>query len=117
MSDLKDHFRPEFLNRVDNIVVFRPLTHKAVKEIVKLHIGYLMDRIKKRDIKIIITPGGLNNLAKLSFDPNYGARPVRRKIQELVEDELTLMFLNGDLKDGDTVKIEKNKDSIKIVKV
>ena len=105
------------MNRVDNIVVFRPLTHKNIKEIVKLHIGYLQDRIKKHNISLSITPGAVENLAKLSFDPAYGARPVRRKIQKLVEDELTFMFLNSQLPYGSSVKIEKDKDSIKLVRI
>jgi len=117
LDELKKGFRPEFLNRVDNIVVFRPLTHKNIKEIVKLHIGYLQDRIKKHNISLSITPGAVENLAKLSFDPAYGARPVRRKIQKLIEDELTFMFLNGQLPYGSSVKIEKDKDSIKLVTV
>ncbi len=86
LEDLKNHFRPEFLNRVDKVIVFKPLTNENIKEIVKLHVGYLEDRIKKKNISLDLTPGGLEVLAKLSYDPHYGARPVRRKLQEVVED-------------------------------
>ncbi|MCA9373940.1 AAA family ATPase, partial [Candidatus Peregrinibacteria bacterium] len=116
MEDLKQHFRPEFLNRIDKIVMFRPLTHDHIKKIVKMHVGYLEDRLKKKDISIELTNGGLEQLAKLSYDPHFGARPVRRKVQELVEDELTQRYLDGDFKDGDLVKIVKSKDGVKLQK-
>ena len=116
MADLKDHFRPEFLNRVDKVVVFRPLTNDHIKDIVKLHIGYLQDRIKDRKITLDLTPGALELLAKVSYDPQYGARPVRRKIQELVEDQLTQKFLEGAISDGDAVKIMKEGEEIVLKK-
>jgi len=112
MDELKEHFRPEFLNRVDKVVVFRPLTHESVKEIVKLHIGFLQERIKSKNLKLDLTTGGLDVLAKLSYDPQYGARPVRRKIQELVEDVLTQKYLEGEFKDGDTIKIIKDGENV-----
>jgi len=115
LSELKNHFKPEFINRIDKVVVFRPLTHANVKDIVKLHVKYLEKRIFKKNIKLDLTEGGLENLAKLSFDPMYGARPVRRKVQELIEDSLTQKFLDGEFKEGDTIKILKDKDSIKLV--
>lgn len=116
MEDLKKHFRPEFLNRIDKIVTFRPLTHDNIKKIVKMHIGYLEDRLQKKNIKLELTNGGMEQLAKLSYDPHFGARPVRRKVQELVEDELTQRYLDGDFKDGDVVKIVKSNDGVKLQK-
>ncbi|MFC1747759.1 ATP-dependent Clp protease ATP-binding subunit [Pseudomonadota bacterium] len=116
LEELKDHFRPEFLNRIDKVIVFRPLTNKDIKEIVKLHIGYLEERLEGKQINIELTPGGLEVLAKESYDPKYGARPVRRKVQELVEDNLTQMFLDSEIKEGDTVKIVKKGESITIIK-
>jgi ATP-dependent Clp protease ATP-binding subunit ClpC len=116
LGELKNHFRPEFLNRVDKVVVFRPLTHENIKEIVKLHIGYLEDRLKKKNIKLELSESGLEALAKLSFDPFYGARPVRRKVQELIEDELTQKFLDGVFKIDDKIKIMKDGDSIKLAR-
>jgi ATP-dependent Clp protease ATP-binding subunit ClpC len=112
LSELKDQFRPEFLNRIDKVVVFRPLTHDSIKDIVRLHIGYLQERLKKKNLTLDLTPGGLEILAKVSYDPQYGARPVRRKIQELIEDVLTQKFLEGEFKDGDTIKIMKDGDTI-----
>jgi ATP-dependent Clp protease ATP-binding subunit ClpC len=117
LADLKDHFRPEFLNRIDKVIVFRPLSHDSIKDIVKLHIDFLQKRLDKKNIKLELTPGGLDQLAKISYDPQYGARPVRRKIQEQVEDPLTQRFLEGEFKEGDTIKILKDIEGIKLQKV
>ncbi|MBD3328258.1 AAA domain-containing protein [Candidatus Peregrinibacteria bacterium] len=116
LEDLKKHFRPEFINRVDKVIVFHPLKHDHIKEIVKLHVGYLEDRIHKKNIKIELTPAGLEALAKVSYDPQYGARPVRRKVQEMVEDQLTAKFLEGDFKEKDTIKVLKGSNGIKLTK-
>jgi ATP-dependent Clp protease ATP-binding subunit ClpC len=116
LSELKDTFRPEFLNRVDKVVVFRPLNHENIKEIVKLHIGYLQERLVSKNLTLELTPGGLEQLAKLSYDPQYGARPVRRKIQELVEDGMTQKYLEGEFKDGDLIRIEKSGEGIVLKK-
>ena len=109
LEELKDHFRPEFLNRVDKIVVFGALTHESIKEIVKLHIARLEKRIKSKNISFILTPASLEFLAKKSYDPKYGARPVRRTIQDLVEDPLTQKFLDGTFKEGEKIKIDAKK--------
>lgn len=114
LGELKNHFKPEFLNRIDKVIVFKPLTNASIKEIVKLHVGFLEDRIKKKNIKLDLTPGALDVLAKISFDPHYGARPVRRKVQELIEDELTQKFLDGIFKENDEIKIVKDGESVKL---
>jgi len=114
LEELKNHFRPEFLNRVDKIVVFNPLTHKSIKDIVKLHLGYLQERIDDKKIKIKLTPKALELLAKESYDPQFGARPVRRKIQELIEDPLTEKLLNGDVEEGNLVNISTKGKKLEI---
>lgn len=116
LKELKNQFNPEFLNRIDKVVVFRPLTNANIKEIVKLHVGYLQDRLNKKRITLELTPDGLEILAKLSYDPQYGARPVRRKVQELVEDVLTHKFLEGEFAEADHVKIVKAGDSVALKK-
>lgn len=110
LKDLKDHFRPEFLNRIDKVIVFNALAHEHVKEIVKLHLGRLEKRLKSRNLVIELANSGLEYLAKVSYDPKYGARPVRRKIQDLVEDPLTQGLLEGEFRDGDTIKISGKKE-------
>ncbi len=112
LEELKKHFRPEFLNRIDKTIVFKALTHEHIKEIVKLHLERLQTRIESKKIMLECSPAALEKLADESFDPEYGARPVRRKIQELVEDQLTEGFLSEKFNDGDTVLIEKEADKI-----
>ena len=117
LKELKDHFRPEFLNRIDKIVVFHALTHANIKEIVQLHLNKLMDRIKAKSLNIEVTPSALEALAEVGYDPKYGARPVRRAIQELVEDPLTEKFLDGVFVANDKVKIiKKGAKGVELVK-
>lgn len=116
LKELKDHFRPEFLNRIDKIVVFHPLTHGNIKEIVKLHLAKLQDRVRDKGIKLDVTNSALENLAELGYDPKYGARPVRRAIQDMVEDPLTQKFLEGEFHEGDTVKLTKKGKEIELTK-
>lgn len=116
VNSLKEKFRPEFLNRIDKVVVFKPLTHDHIKQIVALNIGYLQERLAHREIKIELTDGGLEFLAKKGYDPAFGARPVRRAIQEYVEDPLTQKIIDGVFKEGDTVKVVKKGDGIDVVK-
>ncbi|MBI4232448.1 ATP-dependent Clp protease ATP-binding subunit, partial [Candidatus Peregrinibacteria bacterium] len=116
LVDLKEHFRPEFLNRIDKIVVFHALTHGNIKEIVKLHLDYLQDRLKEKNLKLNTSPGAIEFLAESGYDPKYGARPVRRALQDLVEDPLTAKYLDGKFKDGDEIKIVKKGDHIDLVK-
>ncbi len=115
LEELKKHFRPEFLNRVDKVVVFDPLTHENIKDIVKLQVSDLQERLKDKKIKIKLTASGLENLAKMSYDPEYGARPVRRQIQDCVEDPLAQGILEGKFEEGSTVKVTKDKDGVKLV--
>ncbi|MFH1534109.1 MAG: ATP-dependent Clp protease ATP-binding subunit [Nitrospirota bacterium] len=116
LKELKDHFRPEFLNRIDKVVVFRALTNPDIKKIVKLHLGYLEDRLNQKNITLTITPGALEVLSVKSYDPKYGARPVRRAIQEYIEDPLTAKFLDSEFKEGDKVKIVKKDDGVDLIK-
>lgn len=119
LAELKNYFRPEFLNRVDRVIVFNALTHENIKEIVKLHIKQLEKRLKNRNILLQLSPAGLEYLAKVSYDAKYGARPVRRKLQDLIEDPLTQKLLEGDFQDGDSIKVDANKkqDGVELVKV
>lgn len=109
LDELKEHFRPEFLNRIDKIVVFNALKHESIVEIVKLHLKKLGERLVVKEIRLDVTPQSYEYLAKESFDPQYGARPVRRKLQELVEDTLTQALLEGKFNEGDTIKVTVKK--------
>ncbi len=116
LQDLKENFKPEFLNRIDKTIVFRALTRDNIKEIVKLHLAMLQERLKSKKITIEATKTAIDLLAEKGFDPKYGARPVRRAIQDYVEDPLTNKFLEGEFKEGDKIIITKKGDEIKLLK-
>ncbi len=109
LNKLEESFRPEFLNRVDKVVVFEPLTHEEITEIVKLHIADLEERLEDKKIKLDLAPAALDYLAEKSYNPKYGARPVRRAITEKIEDELAGLILDGKFKNGDTIAIGFSK--------
>ena len=116
MKDLKDHFRPEFLNRIDKVVVFHALTSGNIREIVKLHLKYLQTRLEQKNLKLVASEEALEALGKAGYDPMYGARPIRRAMQDMVEDPLTVKYLDGVFKDGDSIKIVKKGDGVELVK-
>jgi len=105
---LKDQFRPEFINRLDEIIVFKPLTPASIKQIVKVQLKELKDRLKKQKaLKLEITKGAINYLAEKGFDPDLGARPVRRTITKEIEDQISEKILATN-KQVDTIKIKKD---------
>ena len=104
-EQLRDHFRPEFLNRVDEIVVFKPLTREQIAEIVELQLARLRERLAERHIALELTDEAKQLLADTGWDPAYGARPLKRAIQRLVENPLALRLLEGDFADGDTIRV------------
>ncbi|MFA7278177.1 MAG: ATP-dependent Clp protease ATP-binding subunit [Candidatus Gracilibacteria bacterium] len=115
-KELKMKFRPEFLNRIDKVVMFKPLSHEDVKKIVSLHLTKLQDRLSSKGIILQPDESGLEVVCKKGYDPQYGARPVRRAIQELIEDPLTAGFLDGQFAEGDTIAISKDPaDETKVV--
>lgn len=108
-GDLKDFFSPEFLNRLDQVIVFRALTHENLKAIVKLQIAELQQRLDKHKIHMDFTNAALDYLASESYNPAFGARPVRRTIQDRIENYLSEELLVGKLKEGSNVTINKKK--------
>jgi ATP-dependent Clp protease ATP-binding subunit ClpB len=109
---LRDHFRPEFLNRVDEIVEFKPLSREQIAEIVEHQLARLRDRLAERRIAIELTDAAKETLAEAGWDPAYGARPLKRAIQRLVENPLALRLLEGDFADGDTIRIDARDGEI-----
>ena len=103
---LKNFFRPEFLNRVDEIVVFKPLSRENLGEIVGIQLEHVSDLLKDRGLKLEISPEALNWLADIGYDPEFGARPLKRAIQREVQDPLALKILSGEFSEGETIKIE-----------
>jgi ATP-dependent Clp protease ATP-binding subunit ClpB len=105
-AEMRDRFRPEFLNRIDEIVVFKELSREQIGEIVELQLGRLRDRLAERRIDLELTDAAKEALAEAGWDPAYGARPLKRAIQRLVENPLALRLLEGDFADGDRVVVD-----------
>jgi ATP-dependent Clp protease ATP-binding subunit ClpB len=106
MAVLRDHFRPEFLNRVDEIIVFKPLTEDQLTAIVDIQLHRLERRLQERRVTLVVTDAARRLLAQRGWDPVYGARPLKRAIQRLVQDPLAMMLLEGKFGDGDTVTVD-----------
>jgi ATP-dependent Clp protease ATP-binding subunit ClpB len=103
---VKAHFKPEFINRIDDIIIFRSLSAENIKEIVKLQLAYLTKRAAERNIELKYTEKLKNLIAKEGYDPAYGARPLKRLIQKKIQDTLALMILKGEVKEGDAVALD-----------
>ncbi|MFD8628587.1 ATP-dependent chaperone ClpB [Streptomyces hygroscopicus] len=106
MSELRGHFRPEFLNRVDDIVLFKPLGERQIERIVELQFDELRKRLAERRIAVELTPAGREVIAHEGYDPVYGARPLRRFISHEVETLIGRALLRGDVEEGATVKVD-----------
>lgn len=102
---LESHFRPEFLNRIDEVIVFKPLTKDVLRQIVDLQIEELRSRLQERKIGIEVDLKASELLAELGFDPAFGARPLKRTIQKEIQNPLAMKILEGEYKEGDTVSI------------
>ena len=105
-NELRDRFRPEFLNRVDEVVVFEALSREQLSEIVELQLARLRERLAERRIELDVTDAAKELLAEEGWDPAYGARPLKRAIQRLVENPLALRLLEGDVAEGDVVRVD-----------
>ena len=116
MDILKKSFRPEFLNRIDEIVVFHSLTKENIVDIAKLQLKYLADRIRERNIHLEFTDEAIEHLANMGYDINYGARPLRRVLQNMVETPLAKEIIKGSFKDGDKVIVDIKNGEISFTK-
>ena len=107
MDAVRAHFKPEFLNRLDEIIMFDPLTRDELGGIVDLQVAQVADRLKDRRVKLDVTDAAREWLADMGYDPAYGARPLRRLVQTEVGDQLARMILAGDVHDGDTIVVDQ----------
>ncbi|RMX03992.1 ATP-dependent chaperone ClpB [Legionella jordanis] len=105
MDIVGQHFRPEFVNRIDETVVFHSLQKEQIAAIASIQIGYLQDRLRQQNISLQLTPEALAHLAAAGFDPVYGARPLKRTIQQKLENPLAQSLLTGQFKSGDNIKV------------
>lgn len=111
-ESLRRVFRPEFINRVDSMIVFRSLNKEDIEQIVELELNKVAQRLEEHTIVLHAAPEALGKLAALGYDPEFGARPLRRVIQQKVEDPLSDALLSGDFEDGDTILVELENDEV-----
>ncbi len=115
-SELKEHFRPEFLNRIDHTLIFNALSQDTIQKIVKIHLEQLTQRLAEQGYVIDVDAKAIGILAQHGFDPEYGARPVRRTIQERIEDEIAEHILKGIYRPGDVIRVVgKGKDQLEFL--
>jgi ATP-dependent Clp protease ATP-binding subunit ClpB len=105
-TELLDHFKPEFINRLDDIVRFQALTREQIGEIVDLQVTQVIARVAERGVQVTLTDDAKTLLANMGYDPTYGARPLRRVIQKQLTDRLALALLRGELREGDSVAVD-----------
>ncbi len=114
-DDLRNHFRPEFLNRVDDIIVFRPLAREDLVRIVDLQLVRLEQLLGARNLKLDVTREARELLAEQGYDPVYGARPLKRVIQRELQNRIALELLEGSFSEGDTIRVERDGHTVKLV--
>src|SRR4030081_2136403 len=112
LDALREHFRPEFLNRIDEIIFFHALGREHMKRIIDIQIAGLTKRLEERKIHVTLTDGAKEQLVRERYDPAYGARPLKRAIQRYVLDPLALRVLEGDFLEGDTIIVDAGPDGV-----
>ena len=112
MEALRGHFRPEFLNRIDETIIFDRLNEEELTSIVDIQLSKVDERLQKQDMKLTLTDAAKRFVGREGFDPVYGARPLKRAIQRYVLDPLSLEILEGRFKQGDIIVSELQKDRL-----
>ncbi|MHB0887315.1 ATP-dependent chaperone ClpB [Acidithiobacillus sp.] len=115
MEVVQGHFRPEFLNRIDEVVIFHPLTAEQLRHIAEIQVGFLRSRLRERDMDITLSDGAVSRLAEVGYDPVYGARPLKRVIQREIENPLAQQLLRGDFVAGDLIEVTLAEDRFAFV--
>jgi ATP-dependent Clp protease ATP-binding subunit ClpB len=111
IEEMRRHFRPEFLNRVDEIIVFHALSEEDLKKIVEIQLARVRARLADRNITLELTDAARSNLVHTGYDPHYGARPLKRAIQKKIETPLGRLLLKGTVKDGERVLVDASTES------
>jgi ATP-dependent Clp protease ATP-binding subunit ClpB len=115
LEELQGTLRPEFLNRIDDIIVFRPLSRENLAEIVAIQLRHLERLLAARHLRLEVTPEAREFLADRGYDPVYGARPLKRVIQRELQNPIALEVLEGNFHEGDTVRVEREGDHLRLV--
>lgn len=117
MKDVREHFRPEFINRIDEVIVFNPLTKEAIGHILDKIIHQIEDRLKDVNIKINLTDKARQQLIDDGYDINYGARPLKRLVSRTIETMLSKLIIAGQIKPSDTVTIDFQDENYKVTNI
>ncbi len=117
MDALRQHFRPEFLNRVDEIIIFQPLTRDQMRSIIDIQLRGLMKRLEERKIRIELSDRAKDLLIEEGYDPTYGARPLKRTLQRRVLDPLAMRVLQGDFREGDVVRVDASGGQLQFSRI
>ena len=116
LAAMRNHFKPEFLNRIDEIVVFHRLDERHIERIVGLQVRKLEERLAERNLKLSLTDAAREHIARVGYDPDFGARPLKRVLQREVADPIALKLLSGDFRDGDTIVVDASPDGLVFTK-
>jgi ATP-dependent Clp protease ATP-binding subunit ClpB len=116
MAALRQAFRPEFLNRVDDVIIFHPLSKEQLRGIVEIQLRGLRNRLAERDLKLEVSPAAMDFLAEQGYDPVFGARPLKRTIQRLLQDPLAMRILEGEFRDGDTIRVDIRDGELQLIR-
>ena len=117
ISALKKHLRPEFINRIDEIITFRPLSSEAIESIVRIQLDRVIEKIESKEITLEVSDQAVETIAKIGFDPDFGARPIKRVIQRKVVNELSKKLLSGEITTGDAVLIDAFDENVVLRKI
>jgi ATP-dependent Clp protease ATP-binding subunit ClpA len=112
MAELKRNFRPEFLNRVDDVIIFQSLDEEELARIVEIQIGRLEKRLAQQNLTLDVDAAAKKLLAKEGYDPQFGARPLKRAVQEQLLNPLSMKLLEGEFKPGDRIKVTANSEGL-----
>jgi ATP-dependent Clp protease ATP-binding subunit ClpB len=116
LATMRSHFKPEFLNRIDEIVVFHRLDERHIEQIVGLQVEKLQERLAERNLKLSLTDAARAHIARVGYDPDFGARPLKRVLQREVADSIALKLLSGEFRDGDTIMVDASPDGLVFTK-
>jgi len=115
LASLRESFKPEFLNRLDEVIIFHPISPEMLRQIVDLQLDLVQNRLREKNIKLVLSAKVKDYLSKKGYDPSFGARPLKRVIQNEILDELALRIVEGSIKEGDSVKVDIQKGKIVFV--
>ena len=112
MQELRLNFKPEFLNRIDDVVIFKQLSREQIGEIIDVQLERLRNTLKERGISLVLDQSARELLAREGYDPSYGARPLKRAIQTLIQNPLAVKILRGEMFAGQTIKVSASGDKM-----